>query len=111
MQVWSYEDEKEKIMKNSANPSAYVGLNDVCKNPTAEMKDTCDNGKAYAMYTNILFAAGVTVGLVSTYFLYKGYLQSDTDITGHVDSQDASSVRLLPLIGPSGAGFSLGFSF
>lgn len=111
LQVLSYEDEKEKIMKNSLNPNEYVGKNDVCKNPTAEMKDTCDNGKAYAMYTNILFAAGFTVGLVSTYFLYKGYLQSTPDVNGRVDATDGASVRLMPFLSPDGAGFSLGFSF
>jgi len=109
MQVMSYESDKDKIMK--ADPASYAGINDVCKSPTADMKDTCDSGKSYAMYTNVLIAAGVTLGLVSTYFMYKGYLQSEPEVGGQVTSGEDSSVTFLPFFSNNGAGFSFGISF
>ena len=109
LQVMSYEDEKDKIM--SANPGPYAGINDVCKSPTAEMKDTCDSGKSYAMYTNILFAAGITVGLVSTYFMYRGYLDSGSQVSGQVSSEDDSGITFMPFFSGNGGGFSVGFTF
>jgi len=109
LQVMAYEDDKDKIMK--ADPVNYAGKNDVCKSPTADMKDTCDSGKSFAMYTNVLIAAGVTVGLVSTYFMYKGYLSSEPEVGGQVTSGDESSVTFLPFFSNNGGGFSVGFSF
>jgi hypothetical protein len=109
MQVMSYEDDKDRIMK--ADPASYAGINDVCKSPTADMKDTCDSGKAFAMYTNVLIAAGITVGLVSTYFMYKGYLSSEPEVGGQVTSGDEPSVTFLPFFSNNGAGFSVGIPF
>jgi hypothetical protein len=94
-----------------ADPVSYAGINDVCKSPTADMKDTCDSGKSFAMYTNILIAGGVTLGLVSTYFLYRGYLSSEPEVGGQVTSGDESSVTFLPFFSNNGVGFSVGFSF
>jgi len=108
LQVMGYEDDKDKIMK--ANPGDYAGINDVCKNPMPEMKDTCDKGQSFAMYTNILIAAGVTVGLASTFFLYKGYLSSEPEVGGSVTSDDGA-LTFVPFFSGNGAGLSVGFSF
>ncbi len=108
LQVLAYEDDKDKIMK--ADPASYAGVNDVCKNPTADMKDTCDKGQSFAMYTNILVAAGVTVGLVSTFFLYKGYLSSEPEVQGQVGADDGA-VTFLPFFTGQAGGLSVGFSF
>jgi hypothetical protein len=109
LQVKAYEDDKDQIMR--ADPINYAGKNDVCKSPTAEMKDTCDSGKAYAMYTNVLIAGGITLGLVSTFFMYKGYLQSEPEVGGQVTSGDESSVTFVPFFSNNGAGLSVGISF
>lgn len=109
LQVLSYEDEKDRIMKR--DPASYAGINDVCKNPHADMKSTCDSGQGYAMYTNILMAAGLTVGLVSTYFMYRGYLSHEPDVAGQVSSGDEPLVTVLPFVSPNGGGLSLGISF
>lgn len=111
MQVLKYEDDKNAELEK--NPSLYAGQSDVCKNPTPEMKDICDSGKNMATTTNILFGAGIAIGVISTYFLYKGYLSTSSSAEGTVQDNPGNSgnVTVFPWVSPGAGGISIGTRF
>jgi hypothetical protein len=110
MKVLSLEDDKDAEM--ASDPSLYQGVSDVCNNPaTSNMKSICDDGQFMAMTTNMLIGGGIALGILSTYFLYKGFLSPSADVKGEVDSTPDSNVTILPFLSQNGGGISFSTKF
>ncbi|MBU1238602.1 PEGA domain-containing protein [Myxococcota bacterium] len=109
LQVSKYEDDKKALL--DPNIDAHRG-SDVCSGATGDLKSVCDDGKASAMNANIFLAAGAVVAVVSSFFLYKGYLADEPTVSGNADAQgDAGKVTILPIFTPTGGGVSIGTRF
>ncbi|MGM0596066.1 MAG: PEGA domain-containing protein [Myxococcota bacterium] len=109
LQVRKYEQDKEDLLTDPTNP-AHTG-SDVCTGAEGELKTVCDNGQSMATMTNVLFVSGAVVGIASAYFLYKGYLSSETEINSSIEEQDSSTLTIMPVISPSGGGLSISTTF
>jgi PEGA domain len=112
IQVLGYEDDKDAILKGTTPVPDVYRSSDVCTGATGDLKGVCDDGKAAASRFNTLFISGAVLGVVSTFFLYKGFIAVKSEVSGSIEtSDDAGTVSILPMFSSHGAGLSIGTKF
>ncbi|MDA3864338.1 MAG: hypothetical protein PF689_10775 [Deltaproteobacteria bacterium] len=109
LQVLKYEQDKDDLLTDPTNP-AQTG-SDVCTGAEGEISSVCNNGQSMATMTNALFISGAVIGIASAYFLYKGYLSSETEVSGSIEEQDTGTLTIMPVLSPYGGGLSIGTTF